>query len=157
MVKYTFFTSSMWGLNTHLYHLQHIGLRPSSKCTFESLRRTFLSYLLAIFSKLQAPHKLALHEAFYFNQASSLHQHLTPTPRSCLQRALTDPSHYISPRQQKKKGKGRFSGTAPVPDLCLLYTLYLESSKLISINDWLQVGCLCNYITRACNAHYPTR
>ncbi len=126
--------------------LQRPGQVPMSKASYESLRKSFLSYLLSVFSKLPAPDMLTLHEALYFNQSHNLQRHLAPSPRTSLQRALTDHTHFlVLPTQKKRKKK---SEPVPVPDLCLLYSLYLESGKLIHINDWLQVrennhnGCM---------------
>jgi len=111
----------------------------SSKNSFEGLRKTFLSYVLPIFTELPSPVTLPLHEAFYFNQVTSLRCHLAPDPQSSLQRALTDHTHYLSQPQPNNKRRGT-SEILPVPDLSILYSLYLESGKLISVSDWLQVG-----------------
>lgn len=126
-----------------LQHLRHINSGHTEPSAFEVLRGTFLSSMLVIFTEhLQAPHTLPLHESFYFDEVGSLHKHLAPGPRATLQAALTDPWHYLHVEDLEQTTEEH---RPEQPDLCTIYSLYLECGKLINLYDWLQVSVAFTY------------
>lgn len=104
---------------------------------FESARKKLTDALLEIFtSHLQAPRSLPLHEIFYFDRVSFMQSHLSPAPRSVIQRGLTQPLYYLS----EEAGDSVEDTVSPdQPDVCILYQLHLECGKLINLYDLLQV------------------
>lgn len=68
-----------------------------------------------------------LHEAFVVDSANLQENVFVPTHRAALEMALSNPSHYWG---------GTSTTSSNDPHLCLLYTLYRESSLFVNIYDW---------------------
>ena len=86
---------------------------------------------------LKCPGVLPLHEAFYFDQVTSLRQHLAPSPRAAVQTALSNPNWYF-----RKKCREDVTPNSKMPGICTIYQLHLECGRLINLYDWLQVSTL---------------
>lgn len=97
-----------------------------------------MNALLVMFEEhFQAPKQLPLYEAFYFDQVTSLEQHLSPSPQASIQTALNNPAHYLD--SASEGGREDQTISSRMPDICILYQLHLECGKLINLYDWLQV------------------
>ncbi|KAG1671108.1 Origin recognition complex subunit 3 [Nymphon striatum] len=117
--------------------LREISLTKKRPSEFEAIRSKVLSQLEEFFKKtLTSPTRNAFHEIFYFNDISSIKKHFIVSPRACLQRALTNPAHYLKCDCCELKSNGEMLST--LPDICIVYKLMLECGRLVNLYDWLQ-------------------
>ncbi|OON14015.1 hypothetical protein X801_10198, partial [Opisthorchis viverrini] len=146
---------SRWGLRQHLQQIAASSpARYSSPCSrpqtpWEQERSAFLTWLRCELSRLiPCPSNLPLHEVFYGpigqrTTDSSPHQmislsvrrRLNPPYQKCVHQALRDPGTYLQISQFQLDSPDSLSPA--LPDLCILYKLHLESTKMINLYDWL--------------------
>lgn len=113
---------------------RQISSRSDELNAFEVLRNKLTDSLLLVFTEhLKCPGVLPLHEAFYFDQVTSLRQHLAPSPRAAVQTALSNPNWYF-----RKKCREDATPNSKMPGICTIYQLHLECGRLINLYDWLQ-------------------
>ena len=72
-------------------------------------------------------YKYFLNEAFVVDSSNLQENVFVPTQRAAIEMALSNPSHYWGGTSTNNKND---------PHLCLLYTLYRESSVFVNIYDW---------------------
>ncbi|KAG5448443.1 Origin recognition complex subunit 3 [Clonorchis sinensis] len=146
---------SRWGLRQHLQQIAASSpARYSSPCSrpqtpWEQERSAFLIWLRCELSRLiPCPSNLPLHEVFYGpigqrTTDSSPHQlislsvrrRLNPPYQKCVHQALCDPGTYLQISQFQLDSPDSLNPA--LPDLCILYKLHLESTKMINLYDWL--------------------
>uniref|UniRef100_A0A8C4WUW8 Origin recognition complex subunit 3 n=1 Tax=Eptatretus burgeri TaxID=7764 RepID=A0A8C4WUW8_EPTBU len=131
---------------TNLHHLQQTLREQKAKqqrlpSRFERLRGKAINEVIHLVKKfLRPPEVQPLHEAWYYNGATSLRQHLDGTPRTSIHTALVRPQHYLQ-MGSKEVASTQGSGTDSLlssPDICVAYRLHLECGRLINLYDWLQ-------------------
>ena len=118
--------------------MRKVSARCSEPSPLDIARSKLTKSLRTVFAKhLRAPHHLPLHEAFYFDNVSSLELQLAPNLRKTIQTALSNPGGYLA--GASARGHRHKAISPNMPDICILYQLHLEYGKLINLYDWLQV------------------
>uniref|UniRef100_UPI00358E8E2B origin recognition complex subunit 3 n=1 Tax=Myxine glutinosa TaxID=7769 RepID=UPI00358E8E2B len=132
---------------TSLHHLQQTLREQKAKqqrlpSRFERLRGEAVNEVIHLVKKfLQPPEVQPLYEAWYYNGATSLRQHLDGAPRTAIHTALVRPQHYLQiSSNEESSGQGPPSTdiSQSSPDICVAYRLHLECGRLINLYDWLQ-------------------
>lgn len=116
--------------------LQEMDKKKKKLTPYEKLQAEILSFMDEIFRKyLQCPTTLPLYEVFYYDSISTLRECLSASPRAVLQKALSNPHHYLK-CSCCESDPGIILPSNP--DICVAYKLHLECGKLINLYDWLQ-------------------
>ncbi|WAR08427.1 ORC3-like protein [Mya arenaria] len=116
--------------------LQDISKKQKKQSPFEKLREEIVDYCHALFRKyLIAPSSLPLYEIFYYTSTRVIKQRLNASPRSALQKALSNPGYYL--QCVCCDVEGNHIGSR-MPDTCVVYKLHLECGQLINLYDWMQ-------------------
>ncbi|XP_052810573.1 origin recognition complex subunit 3-like isoform X1 [Mya arenaria] len=119
--------------------LQDISKKQKKQSPFEKLREEIVDYCHALFRKyLIAPSSLPLYEIFYYTSTRVIKQRLNASPRSALQKALSNPGYYLQVTICVCCDvEGNHIGSR-MPDTCVVYKLHLECGQLINLYDWMQ-------------------
>nr|XP_002121235.3 origin recognition complex subunit 3 [Ciona intestinalis] len=100
---------------------------------FEKLQEAIINYLKGFFEfNLRPVVALPLHEAFYFDDTMTIKQHKMAAPRFAIQKALSDPGHYLNLQSISED-----IATPEMPDICIAYKLHTESASIINLYDWM--------------------
>ncbi|KAF5394866.1 Origin recognition complex subunit 3 [Paragonimus heterotremus] len=152
---------SMRGLRQHLQELAAAspgrGTSPCSRVSsaWDLKQSAFLSWLRSELGRLiPCSSSLPLHEVFYgpvgphsINKQGlcdsnavqpfsvSLRRRFNPPYQKCMHLALVDPGTYLQLPDLHLDASDCLIPT--LPDLCILYKLHLESTKMINLYDWL--------------------
>ncbi|KAK4475977.1 hypothetical protein MN116_001213 [Schistosoma mekongi] len=126
---------------------------------WEITRKEFLQWIQTKLSEIIPPlNQLPLHEVFYgpssiesgnnyslssSHEDSSIHsqlalsirRRLNPPFQRCLHQALVNPGVYLQITDLKLSNSSSIS--SKLFDLCILYKLLLETSKIVNLYDWL--------------------
>ncbi|KAF8565165.1 hypothetical protein P879_08671 [Paragonimus westermani] len=152
---------SMRGLRQHLQELAAAspgrGTSPCSRVSsaWDLKRSAFLDWLRNELGRLiPFPSSLPLHEVFYgpvgphsINKQGlcdsnavqpfsvTLRRRFNPPYQKCMHLSLVDPGTYLQLPDLHLDASDCLIPT--LPDLCILYKLHLESTKMINLYDWL--------------------
>ncbi|XP_078486467.1 origin recognition complex subunit 3 [Ciona intestinalis] len=100
---------------------------------FEKLQEAIINYLKEFFEfNLRPVSALPLHETFYFDDTMTIKQHKMAAPRFAIQKALSDPGHYLNLQSISQD-----IATPEAPDICIAYKLHTESASIINLFDWM--------------------
>ncbi|XP_077289672.1 origin recognition complex subunit 3 [Arctopsyche grandis] len=112
--------------------------KKKSASEYEKAREKLLQYLTKnVFEPFLKPaQSQPFYEIFFFSDVYNVKKHIVGTPRAAIHTALVNPASYLQckccalPREE--------TILSTLPDLSIIYKLYLECGKMINLYDWLQ-------------------
>ncbi|CAL8092518.1 unnamed protein product [Calicophoron daubneyi] len=137
---------SLRGLRQQLQEIAAVSpaRRTIYQSDWEKKKLAFFNWLaLELTELIPTPFSLPLHELFYgpyFPTTDgvlhhAIRQRLNPSQQRCLHKALVDPGSYLQIQDLTMNSPDCLDKS--LSDLCILYRLHLESSKMINLYDWL--------------------
>lgn len=93
----------------------------------KEIRSLFKNYFE---TNLKCYSEIECHELFYFDAIIAVKKAYNPNPKMQIQDTFMNPQHYL-----KCTCDGQMSPS--LPDICILYKLYLEFGRWINLNDWM--------------------